>query len=288
MKRIRILRILSVVIVAAVVVGITLGLRPVNHANGWSFDRHRKPSVATSSAPASSVAVRSAPGLTGHGGTLGTVGLGDSVPQGSACRQCVTFIERVGTDMAHRASVRASVGNESVSGYKTTDVLTQLESPGTRTLLKTADLAIVTIGANDFDVDKIVARCAHADASCVEGDVDAVIRRVRTILERIKAAMTTPDATVVVTGYWNVGMDGKVGREQGKDYSHVTNTITKVFNSQVEDIADEIGVVYVDVRTPFKGADGKRDDTELLAEDGDHPSQTGHAVLAKAVEAELP
>ena len=280
MKRIRILRILSVVIVAAVVVGITLGLRPVNHANGWSFDRHRKPSVATSSAPASSVAVRSAPGLTGHGGTLGTVGLGDSVPQGSACRQCVTFIERVGTDMAHRASVRASVGNESVSGYKTTDVLTQLESPGTRTLLKTADLAIVTIGAN--------ARCAHADASCVEGDVDAVIRRVRTILERIKAAMTTPDATVVVTGYWNVGMDGKVGREQGKDYSHVTNTITKVFNSQVEAIADEIGVVYVDVRTPFKGADGKRDDTELLAEDGDHPSQTGHAVLAKAVEAELP
>ena len=169
--------------------------------------------MATSSAPASSVAVRSAPGLTGHGGTLGTVGLGDSVPQGSACRQCVTFIERVGTDMAHRASVRASVGNESVSGYKTTDVLTQLESPGTRTLLKTADLAIVTIGANDFDVDKIVARCAHADASCVEGDVDAVIRRVRTILERIKAAMTTPDATVVVTGYWNVGMDGKVGRE---------------------------------------------------------------------------
>lgn len=282
-----ILRILSVVIVAAVVVGITLGLRPVNHANGWSFDRHRKPSVATSSAPASSV-VRSAPGLTGHGGTLGTVGLGDSVPQGSACRQCVTFIERVGTDMAHRASVRASVGNESVSGYKTTDVLTQLESPGTRTLLKTADLAIVTIGANDFDVDKIVARCAHADASCVEGDVDAVIGRVRTILERIKAAMTTPDATVVVTGYWNVGMDGKVGREQGKDYSHVTNTITKVFNSQVEDIADEIGVVYVDVRTPFKGADGKRDDTELLAEDGDHPSQRGHAVLAKAVEAELP
>ena len=283
-----ILRILSVVIVAAVVVGITLGLRPVNHANGWSFDRHRKPSVATSSAPASSVAVRSVPGLTGHGGTLGTVGLGDSVPQGSACRQCVTFIERVGTDMAHRASVRASVGNESVSGYKTTDVLTQLESRGTRTLLKTADLAIVTIGANDFDVDKIVARCAHADASCVEGDVDAVIGRVRTILERIKAAMTTPDATVVVTGYWNVGMDGKVGREQGKDYSHVTNTITKVFNSQVEDIADEIGVVYVDVRTPFKGADGKRDDTELLAEDGDHPSQTGHAVLAKAVEAELP
>ncbi|MGK2352032.1 SGNH/GDSL hydrolase family protein [Cutibacterium sp. V947] len=283
----RVLRILSVGIAAAIVVGVALGLQPEAHTHGWAFDRHRKPSVATAPAPASSITMRSAPGPTGHGGTLVTAGFGDSVPQGNACSQCTTFIERVGTDVARRAGVRACVDNESVSGYKTTDVLTQLEARNTKTLLQTVDLAIVTIGANDFDVDTIVARCARADQSCVKGDVDAVTRRVRTILQRIKAGMPTPGATVVVTGYWNVGMDGKVGRQQGDDYVHVTDTITTVFNAQVEDIADEVGAVYVDVRTPFKGADGTRDDTGLLADDGDHPSQEGHAVLAKAVEAEL-
>ena len=218
---------------------------------------------------------------------MATLGLGDSVPQGGTCTGCTTFIERVGTDMARKAGVKAAVHNESVSGYKTADLLTQLESNNAKALLATSDLAIVTIGANDFDLDTMVGQCAHSDASCIAGDVDGVTDRVRTILERVKAAMKTPRATVVVTGYWDVGLDGKAGRDNGPDYVKVTDMITEAFNANVKKIAHEVGAVYVDFRTPFRGADGTRDDTALLTDDGDHPSEEGHKVLAEAVEAAL-
>ncbi|MSS46267.1 SGNH/GDSL hydrolase family protein [Cutibacterium sp. WCA-380-WT-3A] len=309
----RILRILSVVVVVVVVAGVAIGLRPNSHAFGSVFRvRHtsRSASVADPGTPASPAgaptwspdasassadsptvtttrAVSEVGRVTGHGGTLTTLGLGDSVPQGGPCTNCTTFVERVGTDMARHAGVKAAVRNESVSGYKTADVLTQLESTSAQSLLKTSDLAIVTIGANDFDLDALVSQCADSEESCVAGDVNDVTDRVRTILERIKAGMTTPGATIAVTGYWNVGLDGKVGRDMGADYVKVSTMVTEAFNANVKKIANDVGAVYVDVRTPFKGADGRRDDTALLTDDGDHPSDEGHKVLAEAVEAQL-
>ncbi|EGG26182.1 GDSL-like protein [Cutibacterium modestum 28N] len=227
----RILRILSVMVAVVVVAGIAIGLRPNSHAFGSVFQgRHISDAasvsnlaVGTIASSAVSSAVTSAPTpaayatrkVTGHGGTLATLGLGDSVPQGGPCTNCTTFIERVGTDMARKAGVKAAVRNESVAGYKTADVLTQLESNSTKSLLETSDLVIVTIGANDFDLDTLVGQCAHSDVSCVADDVNDVTGRVRTILERVKAGMSTPGATVVVTGYWNVGFDGKAGRNKG-------------------------------------------------------------------------
>ncbi|WP_284964785.1 SGNH/GDSL hydrolase family protein [Cutibacterium namnetense] len=299
----RILRILSVVVIVAVVAGAAIGLRPHSHAFGSVFQiRHGSdaasvpdPAVTMFSAVPSMVTPSAAPipvahatrHLTGHGGTLTTLGLGDSVPQGGTCIGCTTFVERVGTDMARKAGAKAAVHNESVSGYQTADVLTQLESNSAKALLATSDLTIVTIGANDFDLDTMVGQCAHSDASCVADDVNDVTDRVRTILERVKAGMKTPKATVVVTGYSDVGLDGKAGRDNGPDYVKVTDMITEAFNANVKKIADEVGAVYVDVRTPFRGADGMRDDTALLTDDGDHPSEEGHKVLAKAVEAAL-
>ncbi len=290
-------------VAVVVVAGIAIGLRPNSHAFGSVFQgRHISDAasvsnlaVGTIASSAVSSAVTSAPTpaayatrkVTGHGGTLATLGLGDSVPQGGPCTNCTTFIERVGTDMARKAGVKAAVRNESVAGYKTADVSTQLESNSTKSLLETSDLVIVTIGANDFDLDTLVGQCAHSDVSCVADDVNDVTGRVRTILERVKAGMSTPGATVVVTGYWNVGFDGKAGRNKGPDYVKVADMVTEAFNANVKKIANEVGVVYVDVRTPFKGADGNRDDTALLMDDGDHPSEEGHKVLAEAVEAEL-
>ena len=299
----RILKILSVVVAVVIVAGIAIGVRPYTHAFGSVFQSRYRSSAASAPGPATSAfsavsstvtplqaptpAAYAAGQVTEHGGTLATLGLGDSVPQGGTCTGCTTFIERVGTDMARKAGVKAAVHNESVSGYKTADLLTQLESNNAKALLATSDLAIVTIGANDFDLDTMVGQCAHSDASCIADDVNGVTDRVRTILERVKAAMKTPRATVVVTGYWDVGLDGKAGRENGPDYVKVTDMITEAFNANVKKIAHEVGAVYVDFRTPFRGADGTRDDTALLTDDGDHPSEQGHKVLAEAVEAAL-
>lgn len=42
-------------------------------------------------------------------------------------------------------------------------------------------------------------------------------------------------------------------------------------------------MAYADVYTALKGADGRADVTDYLAEHGDHPNSDGHTVLAAAV-----
>ena len=140
-------------VAVVIVAGIAIGLRPYTHAFGSVFQNRYRSSAASAPGPATSAfsavsstvtplqaptpAAYAAGQVTEHGGTLATLGLGDSVPQGGTCTGCTTFIERVGTDMARKAGVKAAVHNESVSGYKTADLLTQLES----CLLYTSDAA---------------------------------------------------------------------------------------------------------------------------------------------------
>ena len=47
------------------------------------------------------------------------------------------------------------------------------------------------------------------------------------------------------------------------------------------------GAVYVDLFTPFRGADGSKDCTALLTDDGDHPDAAGHALIARTLLAAL-
>lgn len=269
----KLLRVLSVILPLALALEFALAGGSA-HALSRIIHRTRStPAVVRTVTPTGKASPDRVGLVSGHAGSLTTVGLGDSVPAGTACDGCTTYVDEVGDALAERLGVSATVHNEAVSGYTTADVLTQLESVGTTSLLKDADLAIVTIGANDFDIDEIVSRCAGKDASCFSKDVDSVVDNVTTVLRRTRARMTRTDAVVVVTGYWNVGEDGSVARSMGSDYVSVTNLLTRTFNERLQAATAGVGAIYVDVWTPFKGADGTRDDTDLLAADGDHPSQ---------------
>jgi lysophospholipase L1-like esterase len=154
-----------------------------------------------------------------------------------------------------------------------------------RRKIAAADLVIVTIGANDFDTDSV------ASASCDGPGLDCFRSTLKQQKSQLEDAFSTigalTDATVEVTGYWNVFLDGDVAAARGADYVRNSIALTRAENAQIAAAAQRNGATYVDIFTPFKGASGANNDTSLLAADGDHPDAAGHRKIAKALESAL-
>jgi lysophospholipase L1-like esterase len=113
--------------------------------------------------------------------------------------------------------------------------------------------------------------------------VDELHTRLLRIIPTIRALDTNPDVTIAVAGYWNVTVDGKVGRALGNDFVTGSDVLTRLVNTTIADAAQRSGARYVDFYAPLKGDDGSRDPTEDLLEDGDHPNQSGHTLLSRAL-----
>lgn len=217
----------------------------------------------------------------GHDGRYVTVGLGDSVPSAAGCSGCTAFIAQAGARAAAAAGTRSVVQNEAVAGYTSGDVVNQLADATVRSRIADSDLVIITVGANDL-ADALSGSCDDS-SGCLDAVMRAVDSRLTSIVTRVKALQAASDATVVITGYWNVGIDGEVGRENGEDYVATSRALTRRFNAMVVSLARTEDVTYADIYTPLVGTDGTRDPTTLLADDGDHPNAAGHALLAAAV-----
>lgn len=217
---------------------------------------------------------------------LNVVGLGDSVPSGGACG-CVPFVQTAGDDLAKAEGRTASVNNLAVGGYTSDDVVAQLDEPAVRDAIAESDLVIIEVGANDFnpsadDVENPL--CADAAGSgCYTATASSMVANLNKIVSTVDTLQTNPGGQVVLMGYWGVFADGEVASSNGQQYVVGSDSLTRWVNSMVAGVAKQQGVVYADAYTPFKGADGSQDDTAYLADDGEHPNQTGHQLLARAV-----
>lgn len=222
------------------------------------------------------------------------VGLGDSVPTGSACG-CDDFVTRLVRTLGARQHTPVRGTNLAVGGATSADAVDQLADPHTRAALADADLVVVTIGANDVegtgdptscpssdrqDGDGVVAACYGPRLSRLEDNLDR-------LLGRVSAAATAPGARILVTGYWNVFLDGAIGRAKGPAYVELADATTRAVNTRLAAAAKAHGATYVDLFTAFRGSDGGDDCTALLADDGDHLSARGHALVARRIEAAL-
>lgn len=221
-------------------------------------------------------------------GPLTLVGLGDSVPSAETCG-CTGYVEQVGQRLGaltHRGWV---VHNDANGGWTTSDVEDDLGSSSTRGHLASADLVLVEVGANDFDLDRVDDQgCFPAAGS---GCWSATIAGLRDGLTRIITAIHRvdhrPDLRIALLGYWNVTVDGSVGRALGEDFVLGSDELTRLVNDTVHQVAATTGAVYVDAYSPLKGTSGTRDPTGDLLDDGDHPNSSGHTLLSTAVVDEL-
>ena len=214
---------------------------------------------------------------------LRVVGLGDSVPAADTCG-CDGFLERLVPDLRATTGRRVTLANDATSGWTTQDVLGDLAVGASHDDLTTgADLVVVEIGANDFDLSRLTdPSCAPAGSSaCFRSTLAGLRSGLTEVVDRVRAL--APGAEVALLGYWNVGLDGSVGRSQGSTYVASSEALTRAVNQVVVGVTRSTGSVYVDAYTPLKGTDGLRDPTEDLLDDGDHPNASGHARLADAV-----
>jgi len=216
------------------------------------------------------------------------VALGDSVPSAGTCG-CTGYVERVGARLdvlTHRSWV---VHNDATDGWRTSDVESDLSAVATRAHLADADLVLIEVGANDFDLSRV------DDPSCVPGSssdcwtstLEGLRAGLTRIIHDIHRIDVRPDLRVDLFGYWNVTVDGKVGRAFGPPFVFGSDQLTRLVNITVQEVATRTGAAYTDAYTPLKGGLGTRDPTSDLLQDGDHPNASGHALLAAAVVEEL-
>jgi len=218
------------------------------------------------------------------------VGLGDSIPAGDGCDGCIGFLGLFGRGITRDTSVPVEVTNLGVGGWTSADLLASLTSDDDRAAdaVSSADVITVTIGANDFNpmLDTFVAgRCGGADGlACFQPAMVDMEQNLSAILGRIWQLRGDRPTALRVTGYWNVFIDGTVAvRTYGPDFERGSSMLTEQANDVIKTVAVAEHARYVDLFTPFKGPDGDQDDTDLLAQDGDHPSQAGDQQIADSL-----
>ena len=204
--------------------------------------------------------------------------LGDSVASGAGCA-CVPFATLLAQKLASATGHVVPVSNAAQDGLTTRGLLDQLQRPDVDRSLAQATLVAVTIGANDFDPD--LANRPDCLGTALRACVGARLTSFGAVLTQALDQIRTlaPRTQILVAGYWNIFLDGEVGRQQGETYVHISDALTRTVNAVIAERARGTGATYVDLYTPFERQPFAAL-TTLLSPDGDHPSATGHQLIS--------
>ncbi|MGZ6804304.1 MAG: SGNH/GDSL hydrolase family protein [Nocardioidaceae bacterium] len=211
--------------------------------------------------------------------------LGDSVAAGSECG-CTPYATLLASGLARRTRGTVSLVNVGTRGLTSDGLLGQLGTASVRRTLRSATVVTVTVGANDFSEGSAGDSDCVSPDGCYAAPLAAMSAHVRTALAQIDA-LVPRRARVLVTGYWNVFLDGEVGRAQGAAYVAGSDALTRRVNSALQAEAAAAHDTYVDEYGPFESRP-LASLTALLAPDGDHPSAAGHALIASLLLRALP
>ncbi|HEY6934348.1 MAG TPA: SGNH/GDSL hydrolase family protein [Marmoricola sp.] len=215
------------------------------------------------------------------------VALGDSVTAGGHCG-CTAFPQLYARDLARARGATVSVQNLGEGGQDTAGLLGELRRPGStqQQAVRRADIALVTIGANDFGdhhADVVADRCAlDGRRPCVSGELQELRRNMVALLQTIRGLRSGRPTAILVTGYWNVFEDGAVARRSFSAAGvRATRRLTFAADAVLREAALGQHATFVGLYAPFHGPAARGDVTHLLAPDGDHPDAAGQALIAQ-------
>ena len=216
------------------------------------------------------------------------VAIGDSVTAGTNC-DCTPFPELYAKDLADKYDIKTYIRNDGQSGETSQDVLDDLRSDGAvQADIAKADIVVVTIGANDFGSEydqgrggtlrrrrRSGLRAGRSRPAAGQPDRDRAADRsaprrradcgpAHRLLERVRGRRCRQA----------VDDEARTRPERQADPCDESRSTTSPRTSEA---------TYVDLYTPFKGADGGDDPTQLLADDGDHPNAAGHKLIAQTL-----
>lgn len=286
--------VLGLVVLAALgITGVVPGLGPVTVSAGAGATASTDGAPGPSTSPAAPAPASSGPSSPSSArstttsvpsGPLTLVGLGDSVPSAETCN-CTGYVEQVGSRLQRLTHRPWTVHNDAQGGWTTADVENDVNASPTRDHLAGADLVVIEVGANDFDLDRVDDQGCFpaAGSACWASTVAGVRDGLTRIIAAIHRVDQRPDLRIALLGYWNVTRDGAVGQALGEAFVNGSDALTRLVNDAVQQVAGATGAVYVDAYSPLKGPDGSRDPTADLLDDGDHPNAIGHSLLAGAV-----
>ena len=223
---------------------------------------------------------------TAPGPPIRIVVLGDSVASGLHC-DCQPFPGQYRTILGQGSGRGAVVANYGVSGFDSGNVLRQIRTDdAVRVQVAQADIVVVEIGANDF-MDKwgpiSNGECRLGNNHCFPETMTQLQNRLTAALTTINELRAGQPTQVLVTGYWNVFADGRVAfREEGAGFVRRSRNLTAQVNVALFSAALATGGRYVDLGTAFFRG-GRARLTRLLTDDGDHPSWSGHRLVAQAL-----
>jgi acyl-CoA thioesterase-1 len=208
------------------------------------------------------------------------VALGDSVPSGANCN-CNPYPALLAGGLQASTGHSVKAINDAADGFTTSDVLSQLTSdPTVMAHVRAADVITVEIGANDIPYSR---SCGDV-AKCYLPSVPGVRKALTAIVSHLRSLKAGHRAVIVLLDYWSIWLGGKYAAARGPAYVITADTMTDAVNSAIRSVALSTGAAYVDLRAAFKGPDYTDDETQFLSNDGDHPSASGHRLIAEATQ----
>src|SRR3954451_13187720 len=151
-----------------------------------------------------------APAAAARPQRLTVVGIGDSVTAGSAC-DCTDFVRLYAAGVPVSAGGPARAVNLGEGGQTSAQLLSELSSGGAMShQVASADVVLVTIGANDLLPLLDTWSSSGCAASCSSPSVQAVARNITGVVDRTRGLRAGHPTRILVTDYWNVFEDGDV------------------------------------------------------------------------------
>lgn len=209
---------------------------------------------------------------------LSIVALGDSLTAGVGDPSNKGYVGDV-KDMLTKSGRQVNVQNFGISGLMSPELVQSITRPGIPATIKTADLVLISIGANDLthavDLQQILAT-DQIDEKKIISTEETYTKNMDTILKTVRAS--NPTAPVFVIGLYNP-FEGEFDDKNG-----VINRDLNMWNTNAMKVAQEFQNVKV-----IPMADIFQWNTDhLLAGDHFHPNQQGYQLMAQRIGQALP